>query len=185
MLHEPTLVLNRNWVAVATTSVRTALVMVYRGTAHVIDPETFEVFDFHGWSDRPVGERSLGTSRSRIRVPEVVLLDLYEGHPSRDVPFSRKNLYRRDELQCQYCGRDFPARKLSVDHIKPRSRGGVTSWENCVLACIPCNVKKADQPPAARGMRLLRLPRPPRWDPCMGLADGVRHKSWERFLGDR
>ena len=52
MLHERTLVLNKHWTAVTTTTVRTALVLLYRESARVICPDTYEAFDLMGWIDR-------------------------------------------------------------------------------------------------------------------------------------
>ena len=61
------------------------------------------------------------------------------------VRFNRKNLFARDQHTCQYCGRNEPSHKLSLDHVIPRERGGRTSWTNCVLACIRCNVRKGSR----------------------------------------
>lgn len=187
MLNEPTLVLNRSWVAITTTTVRDALTLVFRGVAKVIQPETYETHDFESWADLSVtkGQPSIHTVRLEIRVPEVILLTRHDRLPERSVPFSRRNLYRRDGFRCQYCGRRQATSDLSIDHVLPRSRGGRTTWENCVLACIPCNVRKGSKVLGEVGMHLIRSPEKPPWSPCLSVTVGRRRASWERFISEQ
>ncbi len=187
MLHERTLVLNKHWTAVTTTTVRTALVLLYRETARVICPDTYEVFDLDGWIDRSrdLGvDRGIVTPRHRIQKPEVILLREYGGHPRREVTFSRKNLYRRDNYTCQYCSVRMPTEELSIDHVIPKSRGGKTAWDNCVLACIACNTKKANKTLKEVGFTLVKKPEKPRWSPFEEVGLRERPTSWEKFLSD-
>lgn len=90
--------------------------------------------------------------------------------------FSRLNIYARDRFECQYCGERKQTEELTFDHVMPRSRGGRTTWENIVACCISCNNEKADRTPSEAGMRLLSLPKKPRYLPTitvrgMGAAD--------------
>lgn len=187
MLNEPTLVLNRSWVAISTTTVRDALSLVYRGVARVIQPETYATHDFTSWADLAVtkDQPAIHTVRLRIRVPEVILLTTHDKLPARTVPFSRRNLYRRDGFRCQYCGRRQPSNELSIDHVVPRSRGGRTTWDNCVLACIPCNVRKGNKMLSEAGMRLVRSPDKPDWSPCLTVTIARRRASWEKFISEQ
>lgn len=184
-----TLVLNKHWTAVSTTTVRRALVLVCRASAGVICPETFEVFDLERWVERSVDrapmlprQRVVLTPRSRLERPEIILLMGYGGVPRLEVSFSRKNLYRRDGWACQYCGRHRPSEELSIDHVVPRSRGGKTTWENCVLACLACNTRKANKTLKESGLRLSRLPRKPTWSPLAESLPALRPASWTRFI---
>ena len=43
---------------------------------------------------------------------------------------------------CYYCGRLTPAKKLTMDHIVPISRGGKSTKGNVVPACKDCNHAK-------------------------------------------
>ncbi len=43
---------------------------------------------------------------------------------------------------CYYCGRKFPARELTMDHIVPLSRGGKSIKSNLVPCCKECNTQK-------------------------------------------
>ena len=70
---------------------------------------------------------------------------------------TRALIYQRDDNTCQYCGSQ---KKLTVDHVIPRSRGGQDTWENMVVACSSCNTKKGNTLLEQTGMKLKRTPRP-------------------------
>lgn len=186
-LEHPTLVLNRHWTVVNVVPVRHALVLVCRDAARVIAPDTYEIHDMPSWAAQAVAadESVIRLVSRSIRVPEVIVLTRYERPPRRYVPFTRRNLYRRDQYTCQYCGKKPGSENLSIEHIVPRSLGGRTSWTNCVLACVRCNVRKANRTPEQAGMRLLRRPFRPRWMPHLTLPDGVAKQSWSQFVSDR
>ncbi len=99
------------------------------------------------------------------------------------VTFSRRNLFKRDHSTCQYCACQPGTEELTIDHVLPRSQGGQTTWENCVLACVSCNAKKANRTPEQAMMKLRRAPVRPSWKPLYD-ATGVRIASWSRFLSD-
>lgn len=101
------------------------------------------------WYDRTV--RSPGFV---MRIPSVVSLKTYV-KPSRNPAFTRFNVFLRDRFSCQYCGsRD----DLTFDHVVPRSRGGLTTWENVVTACSPCNLGKGSRMPGEADMWPLQSP---------------------------
>jgi 5-methylcytosine-specific restriction endonuclease McrA len=187
MLNDPTLVLNRSWIAVTTTTVRQAMTLVCRGAARVIRPDTCETYDIRSWSDLRVAEDEpcIRTVHLRIRVPEVIVLTDHDALPRRSVPFSRRNLYRRDGYRCQYCGKSKATSELSIDHVTPRSRGGRTTWENCVLSCIPCNVKKGNRTLREAAMSLREPPQRPRWTPYIAISVGQRRASWGQFVSEQ
>ena len=183
VLARQTLVLNRSWLAIATTPVRDALSLLYTGAARAIEPQTYQTHDFESWSRLAVTEDEpyVSTVSMILRAPEVVVLRDYSGVPRQVLPFTRRNLMRRDEQRCQYCGRRPSAAELSIDHVLPRSRGGETSWENCVLACVGCNARKADRTLREAGLKLLRKPERPRWTPYLNLSPNQRMESWTKF----
>src|SRR3979411_845340 len=74
------------------------------------------------------------------------------------VPFSRANIYARDNHACQYCGEAFSTSELTFDHVVPVAQGGRKDWENIVSSCVTCNRKKGGRPPAEAGMHLFRVP---------------------------
>ena len=187
MLNDATLVLNRSWIAVTTTTVRQAVNLVCRGAARVIQTDTCQTHDFRSWADLSVraDEPFIRTPQLRIRIPEVIVLTENDDLPRRSVPFSRRNLYRRDGYRCQYCGKSRSSAELSIDHVLPRSRGGRTTWENCVLSCIPCNVRKGNRTLAEAGMRLHAAPKRPRWTPYIAISAAQRRDSWAQFVSEQ
>lgn len=183
VLNRPTLVLNRNWQPVHVANVQRALVMVWNETARVVDPSDYQTYDWADWSRLQVGddEPSVQAVRFRLRVPEVVTLVAYDRLPTAAVTFSRRNIFKRDRYTCQYCGRQPGGDELTIDHVVPRSQGGLSRWDNCVLACIKCNSKKADRTPQQAKMRLRSRPSQPRWNPLYASHD-VSIASWSKFV---
>jgi len=183
MLDERALVLNRSWTPISTTSVRRALVLVVRGAAGVVHPETFHV---HSWDDwlcgAPVDRPVLRGFGIEVRLPEVIALRQYDGYPVRGVAFTRRNVYRRDGFTCQYCRRRPGLEELTIDHVIPRSRGGGSTWENCVTACRSCNTRKANRLAHEIDLYLARKPVAPRWPGGLDPASVRARPAWHRFL---
>lgn len=183
VLRQPTLVLNRNWQAVHVASVQRALILLVGEAARVVDPENFQLYSWDDWSrlePRP-GEPAIRSARLRVRVPEVIALAVFDRLPRGAVAFSKYNVFKRDRYTCQYCGAQPGREELSLDHVLPRAQGGVSTWENCVLACVDCNRRKADQSPRQAGMRLRKSPQRPSWTPLYAALYPQR-KSWASFL---
>jgi len=187
LLERATLVLNRSWRPVHVTTVRRALCMVFREAARIVEPQTLSTYTFEEWVEAPIADDTLviRSPSVHLAVPEVVLLTDYDRVPCHEAPFTRRNLFLRDDFTCQYCGNRCNSDRLSVDHVQPRSRGGRTSWENCVLACVGCNAKKADRTLKEAGFRLLRPPVRPRWTPYLNLRPSQRMDSWSRFAPEQ
>lgn len=187
VLQRPTLVLNRHWAPIRTTSVREAICLVAKGSARIVEPETYAVHDLRTWADvsaaRAIAEGACVRSpRVRIAAPEVIVLTVYDGRAERSVVFSRRNLFKRDRHTCQYCGAQPGPEELTIDHVLPRSKGGQSAWANCVLACVDCNRRKADRTPEQAGMTLRRRPVKPTWRTLAQVSPRERRESWEKFL---
>lgn len=176
----PVLVLNRQWQPVAVFDVATAITTVCRDMGWVLHPETHELLAFDAWAALDVPSAPVIPTASRgVPAPEVIVLRYYEALPSRRVPLNRRNLARRDGERCQYCGQEG---ELTVDHVVPRSKGGPTTWENCVAACGPCNRRKADRTPREAGLRLRTRPGRPTWTPRFTVPPEQVRPSWRPFV---
>lgn len=162
------LVLNSSYEPINVCAVKRAIVMILKGTAVCEEKSEFIV-------------RSPSTV---IPAPEVIRLRFHLPFPMWKRSFSRKNIYIRDNYTCQYCGNRFHPSELTIDHIKPRSRGGKSTWENMVTCCKECNNKKKDLLPQEAKMKLIRKPR------SLGYylhLIGVRHQGelreqWKKYL---
>ncbi|MEE9197875.1 MAG: HNH endonuclease [bacterium] len=135
------LVLNSSYEPLQFCTPRRAVVMVIMGRAEKVERDGFVV-------------RSPSVT---MRLPAVIRLMRYVRRPYRPgVSFSKKNVFKRDQYTCQYCGAG--GGTLTLDHVIPRSRGGATVWENVVLACRRCNAKKGNRPLHETPLSLLRPP---------------------------
>lgn len=186
MLALPVLLLNRFFAPVSVATARRAFVLLFGGAARAVD-DGGETHDFGGWRSMPVrhGDDGLPIVGGALRVPRVLHLVRYDRAPRIAVRLTRRNLMIRDQFQCQYCGRRPNQRDLNVDHIVPRSRGGLDSWDNLVVSCRSCNLKKGRRTPNEAGMSLLTVPARPRWSTATQISLVTRHAfaEWTPFLG--
>lgn len=184
MLSTGVLVLNRSYMPVHITTVRRALALLYQGMAKAIN-EQYELFNFDDWRQlRPANdEPTIGLVHGEIKVPRVIVLIAYDRVPKRSVRFSRYNIFLRDKNTCQYCGKTLPRNQLNIDHVVPRSRGGMSTWDNVVCSCLKCNCKKGGRTPEEAGMRLRAKPAKPKWTPRMGFRTAASaYREWAPFL---
>ena len=186
MLDGQVLVLNRSWMAIHVTHVRRALCLLFQGHARAVHPNSFSLHDFDDWRTLPShGDttRFANTPSTRIAVPDVILLRWFNGFVRHEVRFSRHNIFERDACHCQYCKRRLQRAQLTLDHVMPQSRGGDESWENLVVACLPCNVKKGNRTPEEAGMPLWRVPKKPGWVPQLSArVPSEQFAIWQQFV---
>ena len=158
------LILNASFEPLSVVPSRRAVVLVARGRASVVEHYS-EVWH---------------SATRAFPVPSVVRLNTYIRVPfERTIPVSRRAVFGRDSHRCQYCGG--PAE--NIDHVVPRSRGGLHTWDNVVACCRRCNVHKGDRLPAEVGLNLIRRPAPPnRYGWIYASAGYVLEPSWQPYL---
>lgn len=188
MLSQGVLVLNKNWVAVHVCSVRRAITLVVSDLARIVGND-YAVHDFNSWREVSCevernGNHYIHTPGYRVMVPEVILLSGFGKVPPRCIKFNRRNIYLRDHYTCQYCHARPPREELTIDHVMPRSRGGKSVWENVVLACQRCNMRKANRTPEEANMLLPRgTPKRPQWMAMVKHSlKQMEHSTWQRFV---
>ena len=195
VLDSKVLVLNRVYAAIRVVDARRAFTFLAKDVAEVIAVEdgTYRNYDFSSWTDIAELQRSfeperhdwIRTTRITIAVPKIIRLFDYDRRPRRTVKLNRRNIYARDENRCQYCGRTFPTRELTLDHVRPRVQGGENSWNNLVCACVKCNARKGGRTPRQAGMRLVREPLQPKRNPAITIRLGSgKYDSWKAFLDE-
>lgn len=160
------LVLNATFEPLAIVPSRRAVVLVLAGKAEALHDS---------------GERWHAASVA-VPVPSVIRLRYFVRVPfRRRAALSRRGVFLRDGGRCQYCGRSAE----SIDHVVPRSRGGVHTWENVVAACGRCNTTKRDRLLEETPMRLARRPEAPRHLSWVTVTIGHVPEHWEPYLGER
>jgi 5-methylcytosine-specific restriction endonuclease McrA len=189
ILHKTTvLVLNRNWQAIHVKTPADAFCMMAAGAATGLDVQGDDHIlpvRWEDWLKLPVRDEdhSVNTPRGPVRVPTVLVAANYAKVPMRRPRFGSRGIWERDGGVCQYTGRKLAPHEGNIDHVVPLSRGGASTWDNCVLAHREVNSKKADRLPQEVGLRLLRDPAVPRARPASALIDNLHGiPDWQRFL---
>lgn len=158
------LVLNATYEPLCVVPLRRAVVLVLAEKAIVIE----------------AGEGVMRSERQSMPVPTVVRLSRYVRVPyRREVPLTRRAVLDRDLHACVYCG----SRADTIDHVRPRSRGGEHTWSNVVAACARCNHRKGDRLLTEIGWRLLVAPVQPPATVAVVLGWTKRDPAWGRYLG--
>lgn len=161
------LVLNASYEPLSLVSVRRAVVLLMREKAELLE----------------VTQQMLRSSNKSMPVPLVIRLVHYVRLPHRKVPSTRAAVMLRDAYTCQYCGETPGRQLLTVDHVVPRSRGGIHDWTNLVTACTRCNQKKGSLTPEEANMQLVRKPFEPTYVALVLLSNPVAAQRWEYLMG--
>jgi 5-methylcytosine-specific restriction endonuclease McrA len=165
-----TLVLNASYEPLPVVSWQKAITLLFKGKVEVL-----------AHYDREIRGVTI-----RVRQPSVLRLlnHVRMKKAYAEVPFSRPNVYARDDHECQYCGKRLPPAQLTFDHVVPVAQGGRKDWNNIVTCCIPCNRRKGDLLPEEAGLTLRRRPRRPPAFAHLTLSLGLRRapESWRDYL---
>ncbi|PSF35255.1 HNH endonuclease [Aphanothece hegewaldii CCALA 016] len=145
-LQQSVVVFSSNYLPMTRVNIKRAIVLLVTGKAEPMHLET----DIY-WEVR--------SPNLILQVPACIRL-LIQGTERlwKVPPVNRRELLRRDKHQCQYCG---SRKKLTIDHILARSKGGKNTWDNLVIACESCNTRKGDRTPQQAGMILHTTPKAP------------------------
>ena len=119
------------------------------------------------------------SAKLTIEIPSVIRLRTNLRVARRGpVGYSRMAVLRRDGHRCAYCNR----RASTIDHVTPRCRGGKSSWENTVAACMRCNHRKAARTPVEAGLTMLVAPGVPHDNVRVKFGVNSIPVSWEPWL---
>src|SRR5262245_14488994 len=159
--------LNQSWEPPKLVPLRKAIVLLLTEKAELVEAT----------------EQRLRAQHAAFDVPLVIRLVRYVSikHGHRPIPCSRRGVFIRDRDICQYCGAMPGRRHLTLDHVLPRSRGGITSWENCVAACYTCNHRKGGKTPTEARMVLRSTPAAPKYLAFALLGELERHAVWSKY----
>jgi 5-methylcytosine-specific restriction endonuclease McrA len=164
-MEEAVLVLNANFEPIHVCSLRRAVNMMLAEKANLVVN----------------GRGEIKTVSASFPRPSVIRLARMVPRPRPRVNISRREIFRRDNYICQYCGRQ--SADLTVDHVTPRHLGGQHIWINVVTACSNCNHKKGGRTLDEAGLRLLRIPREPSISALYIFGSHLsKYSEWEPFL---
>lgn len=162
---EPVLVLNANFEPLNICNTRRAIGLMMTSKASLILN----------------GRGFIHTVSQKYPRPSIIRLERMIKRPRTRVKLSKREVLRRDNYICQYCGKHVP--QLTIDHIIPRSQGGEHKWSNLVAACPACNHRKGGRTLEQAHLRLLRKPYEP---PSSAVYIFARHltqnKDWTPFI---
>ena len=189
------LVLNKLYSAVRVVDARRAFTLLAKGAAEVISPESgsYVSYNLTSWAEASEFQREfeltehdwVTTPNLVLAVPKIIRLLGYERLPREPVKLNRRNIYARDANRCQYFGKHFSTKGLTLDHVVPRVQGGGNAWTNLVCACVRCNARKGGRTPSQARMKLIREPVKPRRNPAITLRLGSpKYQSWKAFLDE-
>lgn len=146
VLNQSVVVFSKNYLPMTRINIKRAIALLVTGKA--------EPLDFDNGSGWAVRSPSLV-----LYVPEQIRLTMASQERVWKVPpVNRREVLKRDHHRCQYCG---TTKRLTLDHVIPRSRGGKHSWDNVVTACERCNAMKGNRTPTEAGMKLSHQPKTP------------------------
>ncbi len=164
-MNEPVLVLNANFEPINVCNTRRAVGLILSGKANLVMN----------------GRGYIQTVQVSIPRPSVIRLDQMIHRPRFHVKLTRREVFRRDNYTCQYCGRHIG--DLTVDHVLPKHMGGEHIWTNVVAACPSCNHRKGGRKMEDVHMKLLHPPKEP---PSSAHYIFGRHleqnSEWEQFI---
>lgn len=153
--HHKCLLLNADYMPLSIISWKRALTWLirYENNSHY----GIEIVDFYK------DDFIVGVHNKKYPIPAVAKTKRFFQVKDSSVPFSRKNIFLRDQYTCQYCNQTFDNKQLTYDHVIPKSKwnddnGSPTIWTNIVTACVDCNRKKGNRTPKQANMPLLNLP---------------------------
>lgn len=183
-LHLETLVLNKGWDAFNIETAKESIVKTFTGDANVLD-ENYVQYGWEDWLELSKMDNEgpfVRTSKIRIKVPRVIRLLKYNRIPKIEVKLTRRNLFIRDKLCCQYTNKKLSFKDATIDHVIPRSKGGKSTWDNMVICSLEINIKKGNRTPKEAGLTLIRQPKQPTWNLMFVKYVPKIPRIWEKYI---
>jgi 5-methylcytosine-specific restriction endonuclease McrA len=199
--------LNANWQPVGFKTVKDAIVDLCGAETHgkpatmaldieyELDENGQPIFDeaksmnpvsWEEWMTLPIRpwDLAINSPTRSIRVPTVIIatnfnkmpIKTFKGKPSKD------GIWNRDQGICQYTGKKLTKDQSTIDHVIPRSKGGLDTWTNMVVCDKTLNSKKGNKLNSELGLKLRKEPIEPSPTPMSALIREAKHHTWKHFL---
>lgn len=177
------LVLNKAYLPIDIVDWEVAISDWFCGTADIIE----------SYQDEPPIRSGLNTNGQQIvmQVPSII----YRNSSSKNqhalvktLPYSRANLYQRDNGKCIYCKKALTLKEFTIEHVIPQCQGGLTDWLNCRVSCSPCNLAKGGKTVQEMGWEMpkkVSIPTLSKRAPkniIMKIGGRIPQESWRPYI---
>jgi 5-methylcytosine-specific restriction endonuclease McrA len=164
-MDRPVLLLNANYEPLHVCNTRRAMGLILKDKAEIILN----------------GRGVIHTPSTTFMRPSVIRLSYMVHRPYPHVKLTKREILRRDNYTCQYCGQR--SAHLTIDHVNPRRLGGAHEWLNVVAACPACNHRKGGRTLAEVHMQLLHQPYEPSATPSYLFGGYIeQNQEWRGFI---
>lgn len=174
--------MNNAWQPITTITAKAAFVHLLKKNVTALDKNGNIFHSLDSWNslaefydDQP----ALNSTKQEWPVPTIIVVTSKFFRRPKKKKLSLFDLAKIYDYTCQYCLTKHPLSDLTIDHVKPKSKGGCDSHHNRVLACRSCNTKKSNHTPwyDVNG----NIPTAPEIPALMINAPKIR-EEWKGFL---
>ena len=188
------LCLNSAWQPIGVKSIQEAVSSLYVGSHKAINigyndhdfssPVDMTPCTWEEWRILPVRDYDLSISSPSliVRVPTVLIAIGYNKMPIVRHRLSNESIRQRDNNTCQYTGKKLTKGQGSIDHIKPKSKGGKDSWTNMVYCDKKLNTVKSNKSLEELDLKLIRQPKEPAARTMSSKFTNAQHPDWRHFI---
>lgn len=161
------LVLNQDYTPLTICTVQRAFLLMFLNKAELLTSRK---------------KKKLRSVSENFPFPSVIKINRYINIPYKGIVLSRHNIFKRDGGKCQYCG---SLKKLTIDHVIPKSKGGQSTWSNLVTACNKCNSQKGDSQLDKLEMSLIKVPGKPSYASFLRKSYHAYSEEWDTYLAPK
>lgn len=178
------LILNKNYMPIFVTNLKKAIILLFNKKAKILEINSYSTYDWNDWVKLNIpGYKKIKTPNKELNIPEIIVLKAYDKIQRKRLIPNKKNIYKRDKGRCQYCYKFLSFKESTIDHIYPKSKSGDYSWNNCVISCVKCNLKKGNYLLSECGMKLISEPKTPSYEKInFSFMDSAIPESWTLFM---
>lgn len=177
-----TLLLNNAWQPITVVTARAAFSHLHRKRVSALDKDSAIFHSLDSWNsfgqyydDQPF----LRSSHAGWPIPTVIVVTAKFFRRPKKKKLTLFDLAKLCDYTCQYCFEKFPMKQLSIDHVHPKSLGGLDTHDNRVISCKKCNLAKSNFTPWLD--KNGNVPVPPSIPSLMLNAEKIR-PEWNSFL---
>jgi len=154
------------------------------GTFDLENVITFQNYNFEEWlmvDFREGLDQIVHTSRLQIRCPTIIMTN-YSKMPMRKFRATKTLLYEMQKGICGYSGKKMPMKAMSIEHKRPKSKGGGETFQNLMVVDKDINSRRGNKPLKEVGLKALFNHREPQPLPVAYAIKSAVHPDWNYFI---